>query len=131
MRNTDKIQALAEFLNAMPGEIGGSYNTYQLFDQEFLVLSEDEADGFVIDKFPAEMLDLPNEMLLKFCIEGTTANTLNSLREVENGESGLVCLLRDIDALRETAVDLYGRGKYLAEDGEENEAEPYFIYRLN
>lgn len=132
-----KIQALANFLGEDQEEINQSSYNENLFEygnQEYLVLTDEEADEEVKEyiketlwafnaSFLADETDMPKEIFeaLQPKCEGANEAILKLVEKT--------C---GLDEFVESAVQSDGRGHFLSTyDGEENEEEKYFIYRTN
>ena len=128
-------QLLADFLNVDCKEITASEHgvrTYEVGDEEYLVLTDDEAECFASDyikdslwafnpSFIATLTGLPEviyEALQPQCEDANEA----VLKLVE-----MTCTLEHFVGV---AIGADGRGHFLSTyDGEEHEVGEYFIYR--
>lgn len=148
-----KIKALAKYLGCDPEDIDEGYEwyreftTYELGNQEYLVLTDEEADeackeyiensvwafnaSFIIDHS-----DLPYDAW----------EMVQSYQEdrCESANETILAMIKDFDEFVEDAISADGRGHFLSGyDGKENEItltitdeegecdETYYIYRVN
>jgi hypothetical protein len=134
-----KIQALAKFLDCGKSEITkNSNNNYSLGRQEYLVLTDGEADEaakeYIKDSlwaFKASFLagetELPEE-----CFAALS-------EKCESGNDAMLQIVKKtcgLDSLVESAIRADGRGHFLSGyDGKEREEtierETFYIYRTN
>lgn len=125
-----KVKALADFLNLPIDNIRGGPKVFKAFDSIYAVMTPDEASTEVREVFPEKVLSLPQGILIEHSDSGVTKDTIDELFKID-GIGGMLCLIKDLDALREDALELYGRGYFLASDFEEHEHLGYAIYHLN
>jgi len=141
MGSEEKKRVLAKYLGCEAEDIAegyewyGEYMTYELGDQEYLVLTDEEADEavrlairetvwafeawFIIDHsaLPYSAVEL---------IESFQAH------QCEDANEAILAVITDFDRFVKDAVCADGRGHFLSGyDGEEVEAGDYLIYRLN
>jgi enamine deaminase RidA (YjgF/YER057c/UK114 family) len=131
----ERVTALATFLECGSDDIDEeSNNCYSMGGQEYLVLTDSEADEEVVENvkqsawaFNASFLSgytgLPEEMFTAVQEKCEGANDA-ILRCIEQAGS--------IEDFASDAVSADGRGHFLSGyDGDENEQGEYFIYRTN
>jgi hypothetical protein len=136
-----RIRALASHLEVDIEDISpercipSGYNAYEYGNETYLVLTDDEADelaseyikdslwafnaSFIIDhsKLPYEALEM---------IESFQAEKCESANET------IEAMIDDIDEFIEDAIGADGRGHFISQyDGEEAEAEGFYIYRTD
>jgi hypothetical protein len=136
-----KLEALAKYLEVEPSELSQSkYDecTYELGNQEYLVLTDSEAD----ERAKAECLDSLwafNSEFLAGCISNDDHSALvASLRAIqekmcESCNPTIKAMLgENLDSMIDDAILTDGRGHFLSHyDGNENEQGKFFIYRTN
>lgn len=117
-----KQEALAKFLDTKEEVIESSYDDslFEVDGEEFLVLTDDEADEKAIaghTDMSDDVIQAVKEAQIKLC-EG--ANLL------------VKAIIKDIDHFVDDAIKCDGRGHFLSPyDGNEEESREYFIYRIN
>lgn len=102
--NYAKIKALADFINESKRSIleaNKEEGIYSFFDEEFLVLTEDEANKRIKVVLYEQLGD------------------------------GLSDKITDWNKLAEEMISKHGRETYLAADSEENNEGGYLIYRIS
>lgn len=122
----EKIEVLAKFLDI---DLDDAEN---LIDHDdYLVLTDDEADKHAMDciretlfafnvDFLAGETNLPSEVF----------TALQS--QYEDSNDTILELIPDFDDFVQTAISYDGRGHFISGyDGNENELNGFFIYRLN
>ncbi len=129
-----KLEALAKFLDCECDEIDreGEDNVYHFRDEEYLVLTDEEADQAVGDYVKNTLWAFKPSFLS--CYMPLSEEGIRKLQELcEDGNEALCRLVGDrIDELVNDAIASDGRGHFLAlYDDKENEEGEYFIYRTN
>jgi len=114
-----------------------NYNEVTDLDEDYLVLTDDEAD----DKAKENILDSlwafnPNFLASATGIDSEVFEAIQGNGSCESNNDAILRLVDDEDALVEEAISWVGRGHFLSHyDGEENSATvngtEYFIYRQN
>lgn len=135
---TNKIDTLAEFLNVSKDE------AQNLIDNEdYLVLTDEEADQRASDEilnslwaFNADFILQHNQKMQNVCASEWDAakESLEHAQSIQcESLNGLVlALIDDINEFCEDAIYADGRGHFISfYDGEENELNGLFIYRMN
>ena len=132
-----RITALANFLECDYEDISeASYgnNTFKYGNQEYLVLTDSEADDVVAEyikesawafnaSFLSSMTRLPEDMFI--AVQDKCESSNDAVLQCIEQSCGL-------DEFVEQAVSADGRGHFLSGyDGNENESGEYFIYRTN
>ena len=135
-----KIEALAEFLNCETDEIlESSYdsNTFEFGSQEYLVLTDEEADEKAKDYILDSIWAFNTEFIAGHTIANFDERAIKSLRKMqgelcEDANELIKSMINDLDHFVEDAISCDGRGHFISSyDGEENEQDEYFIYRTN
>lgn len=138
----EKIEALSIYLECEEDEISEGYDecTFEYGKQEYLVLTEEEADerckNYILDtlwafntSFLTNYISCGNKYEDKDLEKSLV--TLQELCETSNVVIKLLVGNR-IDELIEDTISTNGRGVFLASyDGEEIEESDYYIYRTN
>ena len=139
MMNQEKVNALANFLGCEVEEITEGYaeNLYEYGNEEYLVLTEEEAE----DRAKTDILDSLWAFNTDFILEHTNIDWNDRIEKAmkkmqqelcEDANELLKAMITDIDEFVEDAVSAFGRGHFLSSyDGEENEEGEYYIYRTN
>lgn len=141
-----KLEVLAIFLGEELENINiSSYdeNIFEIGNQEYLILTDEEAD----EKTKEYILDSLWAFNASFIIEHMASRDELSNHNYKMMEKALeliqsdLCesanvvmqrLIEDIDEFVDDAIKADGRGHFLSGyDGNENEEEGYFIYRVN
>jgi hypothetical protein len=125
-----KTAALAKFLG-----IGGIEAQDLIEDGDYIVLTDQEADAaareYILDSvwaFNKSFLDAHSEAIAE--IDEKTFRVLQERAESVNG--AILKMIDDVDYFVEDAINADGRGHFLSSyDGEENEQDGFYIYRLN
>lgn len=138
-----KLETLAEFLEVGTDEIEESKyydNGFSYGNQEYLVLTDDEADKKVAEEireslwaFNAEFI-LDNSVISDYSNHTEVINTFRKLQEelCESANELVFAMLEDFDDFVESAVMSDGRGHFISRyDGCENELNSYYIYRVD
>jgi hypothetical protein len=139
MMNQEKVNALANFLGCEVEEITEGYaeNLYEYGNEEYLVLTEEEAE----DRAKTDILDSLWAFNTDFILEHTNIDWNDRIEKAmkkmqeelcEDANEIVKAMITDFDQFVQDAIDADGRGHFLAGyDGEENEEGKYFIYRTN
>lgn len=138
-----RTAALALHLTLTGGDLDQIEDTYQenLFQaegEEWLVLTDDEADQLCSDQIKETIWAFKSSFLEGYVPEGVDADTLRIIQEkCEDANPALLRLIgSNLDQLIEDAMGCDGRGHFLSGyDGDEYEQEfagqTWFLYRLN
>ncbi len=134
-----KIESLAKFLETDTDEITQGYNEniFEYGNQEYLVLTKEEADNAVKDNIEESVWAFNANFILDHTSIEWNARIEKSLKRMqeelsEDANELLKAMISDFDEFVEDAIESDGRGHFLAGyDGEENEQDEYFIYRCN
>ena len=131
-----RILALAKHLGEDPDEVQkASYgeNTYEFGRQEWLVLTDEEADERARDYIHDSVWAFRPEFLIAHMPRGMTTKAIKLIQQAcEDANEPLSAMLVDRDHFVDDAIRADGRGHFLSSyDGEENESEGYFLYRVN
>jgi len=136
----EKIQALANYLECEVDELKKTAydeNTFEYGNQEYLVLTDSEAD----EKAKEDILDSLWAFNTSFILSHTEIDWNNRTEKAiqkmqqelcEDANEIVKALIKDLDQFVDDAILADGRGHFLSGyDGEENEEGEYFIYRTN
>lgn len=142
----EKVKALAEFLEVEPEEITeGQYddNTLSCDGAEYLVLDEKDADAKAREEIEYSLWAFNADFIIQHCKNfdamdnSEYQSALKSLRYTqeqccENANGLVKALIDDMDEFFDDAIMADGRGHFISRyDGEENEMNGFYIYRVN
>ncbi len=130
-----KAEALAKFLECEIDDINETKNCFEYRRQEYLVLTDFEADR----KAKEDILDSVWAFNYDFlcchssAIEEMGSECFKAIQEKgERANKGILAMIDDIDDFVTGAIDSDGRGHFLSSyNGKEDEQEGYYIYRIN
>lgn len=138
MKTLDKKSlALAEYLkiNADDVKVLDEDTTYEADGCEYLVLTDKEADEKARESilesvwaFNKSFLDCHSE-----AISEMDEDVFSKIQEMcEGANKTILRLIDDVDHFVDDAILADGRGHFMSSyDGEENEQDGYYIYRIN
>jgi hypothetical protein len=135
-----KKKALAEHLEIKSSEIEqSSYNEniFEIGNQEYLVLTDDEADQrtkeYIADSVWAFNSDFIIEHSSALDYDEASKKVIMAIAEqYESGNEAMKKLIDNFDEFAEDAISADGRGHFLSSyDGEEWKNGDYYIYRIN
>jgi len=141
VKNLDnpRIKALAKYLELTKEEekeiYYESYDIYCYGNQEYLVLTDDEADEKVAENIKDSVWAFnPSFLSSHSDIDEGVFKLLQD--KCESANEAVLKLIKDFDKFVEDAVGTDGRGHFLSSyDGEENDHEhdneTYYIYQTN
>ena len=132
-----RIEALAKFLDCSVDEIseGCSTNRYEYGREEYLVLTDDEADNETAEIIKESLWAFNAEFIASHTKHGLDDAQIDAIKEMqgrlcESANSIVEALIEDLDYFIEDAIRADGRGHFIASyDFEEVESGEYFIYR--
>ena len=135
-----RVVALSKYLELTKEETEeniryASDDTYYFGNEDYMVLTDDEADEKVAE-YIKETVWAFNPSFLS-CHSGIDEDVFKLLQDkCESSNEAILKLIKDFDHFVEDAVRSDGRGHFLSSyDGEENEQEhnneTYYIYRTN
>lgn len=142
----EKIKTLAQFLEVEASELETSSYDENIFtygNQEYLILTDEEADEKTAEEIKNSLWAFNADFIIQHCknyndMDNFEYNAaIESLQEAQKnqceGLNGLVyALIDNIDEFVEDAIIADGRGHFISYyDGEENELNGLYIYRLN
>ncbi len=108
---------------------------FEVDGADYLVLTDEEADRATKANILDSVWAFRPEFLEAHTIQGVDAETIKLIQDNDKCESNNAVILRlieDVDHFVDDAIKADGRGHFLSSyDGEEAEAGPYFIYRVN
>lgn len=134
----EKNKALAEFLQISEDE---AQNLIEY--EDYIVLTDEEANEKAKDEILNSLWAFNADFILQHCKNADSMDCYewDSAVEALSDAQGKSCeslnglcraLIDDIDEFVEDAIEADGRGHFIAfYDGEENEQNDLFIYRLN
>lgn len=132
---TSKIEALAKFLDCEVEEINETNYCFEYGKKEYLVLTDEEAEEkakeYILDSawaFNKSFLNAQSEAIAEMDDE-----TFRVIQErCESANKAILAMIDDKDSFVNDAIASDGRGHFLSGyDGEENEQNGYYIYRIN
>ncbi len=133
-----RIQALAKLLQLDNEEaqlIREDGDTYTYGREEYLILTDEEADRAATDYIRETLWAFAPHFLINFMDDAFTEDIISTIQEAksESCNEMIYSLVRDnFEDLVYDAILSDGRGCFLAGyDHEENESGEYFIYRTN
>lgn len=132
-----KISKLAEHFDCSPDDISDQHGeVFEHDGEEFLILSDDEADERVREYILESVWAFRPEFLaghLKDGVDQEVIELIQSNGKCESNNSAILSLIDDLDHLIDDAIKCDGRGHFLAQyDGDEIElGNDLFAYRIN
>jgi hypothetical protein len=133
----NKIEALAKFLDCNEDYLFQDRydeSLYTLANEEYLVLTDSEADERTADYIRETLWAFNPSFLCNYLPKGVTEDVVRILQDkCEGANEPLLAMVDDrLDDLIQDAIGADGRGHFVNNyDGEEHEAGEYFIYRVN
>ena len=137
----DKIKTLASFLEVEEEEINqSSYDEkiFELGNQEYLVLTDEEADERARENILDSLWAFNTEFILSHskieCISDRTEKAFRKMQMelCESANEIIKAIIEDLDEFVADAISADGRGHFLSSyDGTENKIEEFYIYRTN
>ena len=142
----ERIKALADFLEVEADEITENdweNNAFDCNNETYLVLTDKEADEKAKEDILSSLWAFNADFIIRHCStyddmdQWEYDSAVKSLRkaqenECENLNPLVKALIEDIGDFVEDAIDADGRGHFIARyDGEENEQDDYYIYRVD
>jgi hypothetical protein len=118
-------------------------DTLTINGEEYRILTDDEADAAAREEIENSLWAFNADFILQHstAYEETTDREdeiiIKALQEMqsklcESAQPIVKALIKDLDEFTADAIDADGRGHFLSYyDGEENEADGFYIYRLN
>lgn len=141
-----KARALADFLEVGLEEIteGNYYDDSLAYgNAEYLVLTEEQADARAKEEIMESLWAFNADFVIQHCknYDDMDCDEFNSAVEslrhaqaecCENANGLVYALIDDIDEFVEDAINADGRGHFISRyDGEENEQDGFYIYRVD
>jgi hypothetical protein len=139
-----RIHALAKHLQCDASDISkASYgdNVYEAEGDEYLVLTEDEANELAAERIKESLWAFNAEFISSHTKHGLDDDQIEALKQMqgklcENANSIVEALIEDLDHFIEDAIRSDGRGHFISSyDGEEYEVGEkiieFYIYQTN
>lgn len=132
-----KISKLAEHFDCSPDDILDHHGEIFEHDgEEFLVLSDDEADEKAKDYILDSVWAFRSDFLAGHLKEGVDQEVVELIQangKCESNNAAILSLIDDVDHFVNDAILADGRGHFLSNyDGEEIELnQGYYAYRIN
>lgn len=129
------LEALAAHLEVSPDEIDNEgAGVYSHGRQEWLALTDSEADAWCEDRIAQDLWAFRPEFLEAHTVKGMTAKAIAAIQEslYEDASDSLRALIPDWAHFVRDVMMADGRGHFLSSyDGEEIEAGRFYLYRVN
>ena len=133
-----KIEALAKFLEISTEDITETdWSTLEADGGEFLVMTDEEADAKAYEEIEESLWAFNADFIIDMCgFSGGEKSLIAMQREsCENCNEFIKAMIEGtcgLDKFVDVAIESDGRGHFISMyDGEENEQDEYFIYRVN
>lgn len=135
-----KIESLAKFLECEIDELTvSSYdeNTFEYGNQEYKVFTEEEADEATKEYIINSLWAFNTDFILNYSNIDSNTRVEKAFQKMqselcEDANEIVKAIITDIDEFVQDAIEEDGRGHFLSGyDGEENEQDEYFIYRIS
>ena len=128
-----KVKSLAKFLKVSKGEIVSNGDYFSCGREDYLVLTDEEADEKTEDYISESVWAFRPSFLLAHLPDGINARSIELIqKDCESANAPLRAMIKDFDYFVEDAVKADGRGHFIAGyDFEENEQDGFYIYRVN
>ena len=130
-----KIEALAKFLEISIVET--DCGTLETYGGEFLVLTNEEADAKAYEEIEESLWAFNADFIIDMCgfnggEKSLTAMQRESCEDCNEFIKAMIKGTCTLDTFVQSAIESDGRGHFISGyDGEENEQDEYFIYRVN
>lgn len=137
---TDRASVLASFLTVDQEDVQeATYgtHTYEADGEEWLILTDEEADEAAREAIRRDVWAFRPEFLAGYMPEGIDADTLRAIQgdRCEDASAPILALIEAGSGFEDFAADAIGadgRGHFLASyDDEEREAGEFYLYRIN
>ena len=130
----NKKETLAKFLEVEVDDIEESTydeNTLCLGDDDYLVLTDEEADERAKEQIIESIWAFNSWFIVDHTPEGIESDVVEIMQEkCEGSNEAFKRMIVDLDAFVDDAICADGRGHFISSyDGKENEEGDYFIYR--
>ena len=133
-----KIEALAKFLEIGIEDITETdWGTLEADGSEFLVLTDEDADAKAYEEIEELLWAFNADFIIDMCgfsggEKSLTAMQRESCEDCNEFIKAMIEGTCGMDSFVESAIETDGRGHFISGyDGEENEQDEYFIYRVN
>ncbi len=139
-KTTDRAAVLASFLSLDVEDVQeATYgdHTYEADGEEWLVLTDEEADTAAREYIRESVWAFRPEFLADYTHEGIDADTLQAIQgeRCEDANAPILALIEAGAGFEDFAADAIGadgRGHFLSQyDGEERESGDFYLYRTN
>lgn len=140
----ERIEALAAYLEVEVDSLTEGYddNRFELGQQEYLIVTDDDADRLVADAIRESLWAFNAEWIVEHSILPYSSATIDAVKLVqermcEDANEFVESILEDFTDFVDESVSADGRGHFLAGyDGDETEYEDadgeyWYIYRVN
>jgi len=107
---------------------------FEVYEQEYLVLTDEEADERAKEYILESVWSFNAWFLVAHMPEGVDEDAIKLIQEkcCEDANNTFLAMIEDKDYFVEDAISTDGRGHFLSSyDGSEYEVEGYYIYRTN
>lgn len=126
-----KIKELAELL-----EITEEEAKQKIEDEDYLILTDEEANEKAREYIVGSLWAFNADFIIEHCkkLDFDYSKDLQKIQteQCENCNGLIEALIDDIDEFVEDAINTDGRGHFISwYDGEEQETEHFFVYRMN
>jgi hypothetical protein len=118
-----------------------SWDTFELFGNEYRVLTDEEADKAAKESIEESLWAFNAEFILSHSKIAASEYEYNEIVKAFRKMQEILCefanalvkaLIKDIDNFVQDAVETDGRGHFISSwDGEEHKSENFYIYRTN
>lgn len=132
-----KVEALAKFIGVNKDDIVVDEGVFNVNDEEYLVFDDDEADEKAYEEIEQSLWAFKAEFILEMCGFNCDYKPLTIMQEnaCEDCNEFIKAMIEGtctLDTFVQSAIEADGRGHFIATyDGEENEQDDFYIYRIN
>ena len=133
-----KIEALAKFLEiSIEDIIETDSGTLEADGSEFFVLTDEDADAKAYEEIEELLWAFNADFIIDMCgfsggEKSLTAMQRESCEDCNEFIKAMIEGTCTLDTFVQSAIETDGRGHFISMyDGEENEQDEYFIYRVN
>lgn len=118
-------------------QVGYQENAFEVFGNEYLVLTDDEADELCKEQIEDSLWAFNAEFIAGYTLKSLSDSAIKAIKKCqeslcEDANDLIDCLIHRKSQFIKDAISSDGRGHFLSSyDGEENEEGKFFIYRIN